>query len=597
MSSAAQPPSPRDDRGSSLPPSPPSPGGPSTPPPKRHKWYRLKWVGVGLFIFVICFGAMMAGAEYYTARPQFCGTCHIMGPYYESWHNDPHSAPAVSARCVDCHYAPGEQHTIHAKFRGLSQVTSYFSGRYGASRPKAHVNDASCLTSKCHGDGKYEDTPLKMRNVTFVHSKHLSPEGKIAVEKRKEIERLRSKLSGSLGPRLDELDALARPIEAAPERDKRLTAWLADQQLLPYRDDVLAYAEMLHVEVRLRQLAGLKCASCHQFNTALNTHFAVSKTTCYTCHFINEPFNANSGRCLACHEPPTGNVAIHAGDKPGMVTTTGPAGVITMNHATIIANNVNCSSCHSDLIHGTGVVTRRDCQNCHDQAKYLRDFDNLTTAVVEEYHRTHAAEQRARCNDCHQMIEHKLMPVAQPSDAAGLLAPVRQDCQHCHPDHHREQVELLLGRGGFVEGAGAMPNPMTGSRANCQACHTKEGADPKDEAVIKGTLDSCRGCHSMEYEQLFRQWQESIASRLQEGQTLLANVEQRLGPAATQAPGAATQPAMDEAHRLLERARRNIHLVRSANGIHNRNYALMLLDQAVSDLDRAGKLATSRVSG
>jgi ribulose bisphosphate carboxylase small subunit len=257
-----------------------------------------------------------------------------------------------------------------------------------------------------------------------------------------------------------------------------------------------------------------------------------------------------------------------------------------MNHAVILANNVNCVSCHTDLIHGTGQVSRRDCQNCHDQEHFLRDFDHRTIQVVENYHRVHAAGQRARCNDCHQLIDHKLMPLAQIQDAVALLSPVRQDCQHCHPDHHREQVEMLLGKGGFLDGAAGIPNPMTGSRANCRACHTASGSDPKEEQVITGTLESCRGCHGQEYVKLFGQWEEALTARLKEAQDLLKTTEERL-QAATK-PGDLS-PNLTEAARLVARARANIHLVATANGIHNKNYALALLDQALHDLEDAGQ--------
>lgn len=570
---------------------PEQPTPPPSAPPARRKWRRrLKWVGGTSLVLLLIMAATMGGAEYYTAKPEFCGSCHIMDPYYESWSKDPHSAAEVDAACVDCHYAPGEKYTFMAKFKGLSQLASYFSGRAGAGRPKAHVNDASCLTSGCHGDYEFMDKEIQLGNVTFVHARHLDPNGKIAVENRRKMEELHARLVSTIGrQRIAILENLARPVEHANERNKRLSAWIAQESLADSAGDVLAYAEMLHTEVRLAQLEGMKCASCHQFDSSLNNHFSLAATTCHTCHFINQPFNTNTGRCLSCHEPPAGDVPIHGAEPPAPeAPATAPAPVVLMNHKMILENNVSCISCHSDLIHGDGHVTRRDCQNCHDQERYLKDFDNLTTEVVKDYHRVHAAGQRARCNDCHQMIEHKLLPLHQIHDAVALLSPVRQDCQHCHPNHHREQVEMLLGRGGFVEGVAEVPNPMAGSRANCRACHTAEGADPKQEAVITGTLESCRGCHGQEYVELFHQWQNAIAARLNEAQSLLATIEQQLA-AATRPATAPADLNTVEVSALVSRARENIRLVSTANGIHNKNYAMALLDQAIHDLEDAGR--------
>jgi nitrate/TMAO reductase-like tetraheme cytochrome c subunit len=559
------------------------PDQPSGTAPRRKWKKRFKVLGVTSVVFIVVMASLAVSAEYYTAQPQFCASCHIMEPYYSSWQKDAHSGKG-DARCVDCHYAPGEHHTPMAKFRGLSQLASYFSGRSGAGRPKARVNDASCMTSGCHGDQKFMTTELQLGNVKFTHAKHLDPQGKITVQKTKELADMRAKLTQLLTPnQLAAIELLAKPISHATERNEQITDFLIKQNLQSHRDDVLVYAELLHTDVRLEHLKGLKCSSCHQFNASLQSHFSVAQTTCFTCHFINEPFNANSGRCLSCHEPPTAQIPIHEGETSQQLSATSK-GTVMMNHATIVANNVNCVSCHADLIHGSGVVTRRDCQNCHDQDKFLEDFDRLTTDVVKNYHRIHAAGQRARCNDCHQVIDHRLTPVAAPGDAASLLAPVRKDCQHCHPDHHNEQVNLLLGQGGHLNHGTGVPNPMTGSRVNCQACHTEPGNDLKGEAVIRSTMESCSRCHSQEYEQLFTHWHEMIKARQAEAEQLLAEIGQKI-PITTQPEGAEPGPV----DALIQRARENIKLVRTANGIHNRNYSLMLLDQAIDDLHEARK--------
>jgi hypothetical protein len=131
--------------------------------------------------------------------------------------------------------------------------------------------------------------------------------------------------------------------------------------------------------------------------------------------------------------------------------------MITMNHAMILERHVKCISCHADLIHGTGEVTRRACQECHDQAEYLKDFDHLTDAVVEGYHHVHIGGEYARCIDCHRLIDHKPAPVVVLGEAKAILNPVRRDC---HPGHHRDQVELLMGEGGYTGTAQGMANPM-----------------------------------------------------------------------------------------------------------------------------------------
>lgn len=546
--------------------------------PKRRR--RIRSFGKMAIVFLFLAGVGLAGAEYYTSRASFCGSCHIMQPYYKSWLADSHGA-LNRAACVDCHYAPGEQHTPMAKLKGLSQLTSYFSGRAGAGRPKAQVDDASCLATGCHDNRAFMTVDLRLSNVTFNHATHLDPDGKRLDEERVNLANRRASLSTKLGPdRFAAIEAIAQTMQPAEEIAEQLTAWLADRNYAYLQDDVLAYAEGLHMDVRIGQLAGLKCSSCHQYDSTSKKHFTVARTTCYTCHFTNQPFNGGTGTCLSCHEPPTTLVPVHGKRSPanGSPSTS----VVMMNHTTIIENDVDCASCHVDLIRGTGQVTRRDCQNCHDQAHYLRDFTARTTQTVREYHRVHAAGQRARCNDCHAVIEHQLMPLGDPGDTMSLLAPVREECRHCHPEHHRSQVELFLGRGGFSASAAGVPNPMTGSRVSCRACHTDADGTADTGAVIRGTLESCRACHSEDYKKLYAGWRQSIDARHAEVTELLADAREQLD-AATRG----TEKEVAAVKQRVERASGNLRLVTTANGIHNRNYAMMLLDQAIIDLDAA----------
>ena len=87
-------------------------------------------VGLGLLAI---FGAMEA-----SSTPSFCGSCHVMAPYYESWTTSSHAEIA----CVDCHIPPGVSATLRKKYEALSMVASYFTGSYG-SRPWAEVDDAA----------------------------------------------------------------------------------------------------------------------------------------------------------------------------------------------------------------------------------------------------------------------------------------------------------------------------------------------------------------------------------------------------------------------------------------------------------------------
>jgi nitrate/TMAO reductase-like tetraheme cytochrome c subunit len=557
-------------------------------------------------VLAVLMVAGLGSAEYYTARPAFCGSCHIMDPYYQSWSHDIHGAK-LGARCVDCHYAPGEQHTIKAKFKGLSQVASYFSGRAGASRPRAHVNNASCLTSKCHGDGAYLSKPLlvgsprvEMRvigtqenkvertpTVTFVHEKHLRISAKQA-EVETQIDKVEQRLQAAVAPEaLTRILAAARSVGPAAEKTLEMRTTLRDLHLLDRLDDAMELRRLEHLLTRYRQLAGLNCAACHSYDASGMQHvMSADLVTCFTCHFNDEGFNRGTGECLKCHEPPVRKILIHdqpvdlLWKQPGAPTSVPASGPVLMDHRDIVARGVNCASCHLDVVQGQATVTARECTHCHDQARYLEGFEQRDTEKVAEYHRIHVAAQRARCVDCHRAIQHHLIDPTHVGTSAGFLQPVLNDCQHCHPNHHHEQVELLMGIGG--EGVGRpMPNAMFGSRLNCQACHTKPGTDFKGDALIKATEATCLACHGSDYERLFEQWRAELATSLKETEAALARVDEQVK--LLKASGKELPPDLAK---LVEEARANTQFIRAGNGIHNKNYSLELLDQSLRNLDR-----------
>jgi nitrate/TMAO reductase-like tetraheme cytochrome c subunit len=546
-------------------------------------------IGTTLLIVLIVGGLGLAGAEYHTSRPTFCGSCHIMEPYYASWSHDLHGAK-LSVLCVDCHYAPGERFTIKAKFKGLSQVASYFSGRYGAGRPRAHVSDDSCLRSSCHGDHAYESKRLligeprvetrlvdgqpgevtRQPTVAFYHEKHLNVESRLS-ELLAGREAVRARLSAALGEEgFQRVQQIARSVRPAEQRDAELRQALAELGAGP---EVIRDAETLrdleHRHTRLKQLEGLTCSSCHQYDASGRGHLTVTIQNCYTCHFTNEAFNRGTAGCLTCHEPPTRAVFVHGGESPGSTP-------VLMDHRDIVARGIDCASCHLDVVRGSASVSERECRHCHDQDRFLADFATRTTETVEQYHAIHVARQRARCEDCHQAVVHQLFDPLRATPT-GFLEPVLNDCQHCHPGHHREQVQMLAGAGG-VGAPRDTPNAMLSARLNCRACHVEAGAGAKGDAVVRATQQACVACHSEDYARLFEQWHAEMEAALKETQALLARVEQT-------AAGLPVLPG--ELRELIEAARLNTQFVTVAGGMHNKHFALQLLDAARRNLEEA----------
>ncbi|HEU4725187.1 MAG TPA: cytochrome c3 family protein [Candidatus Eisenbacteria bacterium] len=114
--------------------------------------------GIGL---VLTFSAVEV-----TSKPTFCGSCHIMAPYYKSWKTSSHGKIA----CVECHIPPGVTAEIRKKYEAISMVARYFTGTYG-TKPWTEISDAACL--RCHERRLLAGKEL-LGDVLFDHSAHLT---------------------------------------------------------------------------------------------------------------------------------------------------------------------------------------------------------------------------------------------------------------------------------------------------------------------------------------------------------------------------------------------------------------------------------------
>ena len=552
--------------------------GPSSPRRRRFRWIGRR-LAIALLIAVVIAGSGMAGMEWYTGQPKFCGSCHIMQPYYQSWSADVHSTKAGAA-CIDCHYAPGERHTIQAKLRGLSQLVTYFSGRAGGRRPRPHVQDSSCLREGCHKVPDFVDKAYPVKDVKFVHTKHLQPDKAMVEENRRKMVALQERLKGATEPGVFErLDRLTVQLEDPNELAETVRRALEPSGQAGLLEPAVEYVALARRDLRYRQVANnLRCTTCHAFSGSTE-HFTTQTSSCVTCHFVGQPFNTDTGECLKCHNPPKIEVAVHGKTLSETVGEARKAG--TMDHSLIVEKNVDCRSCHADLVRGTGRVTRSRCDACHDLPTYFTQFDQaLTSETVEMLHDKHVGDLYATCTDCHEAIEHRLKPKEAMQMAGGFLEPVRENCAHCHPNHHLYQVQMLTGQPPPPIPPGGA-NAMFGSRVSCLGCHTKSTVDAKGTAVIEATRQACVICHAQDYQQLFDQWISTLDTRQREASGLLAHVDKIVAARG----GLERVPA--EARGEIDVSRQALAFVGSAKGIHNRNYALSLLDFIEAQLQQA----------
>jgi predicted CXXCH cytochrome family protein len=418
-----------------------------------------------------------------SSTPRFCGTCHVMKPYYDSWKHSSHNRIA----CVECHIPPGITAELRKKYEALSMVVRYFTGTYGTN-PWAEVDDASCL--RCH-ERRLLEGRESFHKVAFDHTPHLT---------------------------------------------------------------------------EARRGLNLRCTSCHS-QLVQGSHISVTSSTCALCHFKGQVANEGTGRCLTCH------------DIPERVTTTAGA---AFDHERVRALDLDCRSCHGQVVRGDGGVPRERCLTCHNQAERLAEYGN-----PDLLHRRHVSDHKVDCMNCHLLIEHGRLPPPAAAHAAGetaagaatqphLVPAGASSCAACHAPGHGAQQNLYAGVGG--RGVPGTPSPMYLAGVTCEGCHNPAFAQRPEDAVlpamhtVRASEVSCMSCHGPSYQRIYRGWKRSMDERV--------DALRRQLDAAAAAMGADPPPAWGD-------ARANFELVQSGRAVHNVNFSLALLEKAHEQMNEA----------
>jgi nitrate/TMAO reductase-like tetraheme cytochrome c subunit len=298
----------------------------------------------------------------------------------------------------------------------------------------------------------------------------------------------------------------------------------------------------------LRRGKQLRCTSCHS-QIVQGSHLAVTRETCILCHFKDRPVGQPVGGCIGCHPSP-----------PRVVSPQG----FTIEHGDYVRDMVSCSACHADVSVGEGHASQDRCFNCHNETERLDQFENTTLL-----HRTHIAERKVECTQCHDVIQHRI--VALRADSLPL------DCGTCHRDVHGAQQRLLAGTGGH--GVHDLPSAMYLARVSCQSCHVLSQELRGHERVETAGEAACLSCHGVKYANILPAWQQEMDRRRTQVERVVRGAEAMR----TQAP-VRTRAVVDS---LLRMARDNLDLVAVGGGAHNVGYADRLLRAALEQTRRA----------
>lgn len=295
----------------------------------------------------------------------------------------------------------------------------------------------------------------------------------------------------------------------------------------------------------LRRGKKLRCTSCHS-QIVIGTHMTVTPTTCYLCHFKNEPSGQAVGGCLSCHKLPKKDIVVQG---------------MRFNHAEYVREGASCDECHLNVTRGNGDVPKERCVVCHGEPDRLKKYGDSSFM-----HRKHVTEHKVECTQCHDQIEHGAVKLR---DALVLR------CNTCHGNLHTAPRDLYAGTGG--RGVKPRPSPMFLARVDCEGCHTVNKNDERSHFMgSSNTVEeiSCMKCHGTGISGVLATWRTYLAERTTQVEKLLHEAEARGGK-------------NEAADRLISDARYNFNIVRYGHGEHNIEYTRDLLDASEDMLRRA----------
>src|SRR5512134_2258741 len=282
---------------------------------------RIATFGVSLAFGLVVVAMLLAMQV--SSTPTFCGSCHLMKPYYESWRHSKHNQIA----CVECHISPGITAELRKKYEAMSMVVKYFTGTY-STNPWAEVDDAACL--RCHERRLLEGKEV-FRGVLFDHTPHLTES----------------------------------------RRGLKLRCTSCHSQIVQgsHISVTSSTCALCHFKGQKINEGTGRCLLCHQVPERVTSaegvtfdHGQVARLDmqCSLCHggVVRGPGNVPRERCVTCH------------NEPERLARLGDQDFLHRMH--VFEHKVDCMNCHLQVEHGkpvrpgaTVAAAGEACQSCH----------------------------------------------------------------------------------------------------------------------------------------------------------------------------------------------------------------------------------------
>ena len=304
---------------------------------KRGTLAHLKAIRIFLVFCILVFLVILVGLLKFTESSTFCGLCHQMNVYMESWRTSSHRHVA----CTKCHYEPGFLNHLRGKWVDGQVSLAYFLSGKRPSTPHAQISDTSCLQKGCH---KIEDLQGDMiyKNVAFSHGKHL---GELRRGMKLRCASCHAQLVQGLHLTVHEINCfICHYYKAGPKGEEECISC------------AIGSCTSCHVEPK-----GDIQVKGWNFN---HRKYIARGVACEKCHLsvVQGDGHVPEGKCVECHK------------EPVLLTTKYTSQFMHQKHVT--DHKIECSSCHTFLRHEIGQIptlahTPSNCDKCHSKEVHL----------------------------------------------------------------------------------------------------------------------------------------------------------------------------------------------------------------------------------
>lgn len=289
--------------------------------------------GLLLFLLIILF----AGIFRYSESPSFCGLCHNMKEYVDSWKTSSHN----QVTCLSCHRRPGIVNHLKGKWVDFQLALTYVIIGKGFKKLHYEVDDGNCLQKGCHKREELKEDMI-YKNISFPHGKHLG-----------ELRR---------GMKIRCTTCHAQLVQGA-----HLTVHEINCFICHY------YSAGTRGEEECISCAVGGCTSCHiepkgdikikgwSFN---HRKYIARGVVCEKCHInvVKGDGHVPEGKCVQCH------------NVPEILSTKYTSQFMHRNHVT--DHKIECADCHTYIRHEIGPIltfvhTPTVCDKCHSKEIHL----------------------------------------------------------------------------------------------------------------------------------------------------------------------------------------------------------------------------------